>query len=674
MAEFPVTKPEFVVPSCVNLSTYIQGMSDYEVRCYYTQLVQQWATEWAQMQTEWSSQREAFESLKQYVNNKLQTFQDWFDNLDVQQEINNTLQSMYEDGTLADAIAQTNTVQSTITDWLNQNVTPTGSAVVVDKSLSVEGAAADAKSTGDTFKRSYQVYNDSVTNIDNLFKPGTYHLTKASLGEHFSELNIQESSESATFYSMLVLAPSTLTNYIPIDGVYDVTQVLVLNGKKQSVFIRNSIYRKFSKFIEVCNNGARRAFNANVYPNPATLDFYDVGIYTPAYSAVREYVDELGETNGWYSLINIAPVEVNLGTNTDFHNIYQMLVQCDNVGQTIWHRQRYISGTTEYKTKWTLLNSYKNPTYRSVFDNKLVDVNSLLSKVGTFRISTDSLLTNKAGIELSDDDIKSYYWTVISIGQVTDGSYTTFDTAQFLIGVSIKNDGTRYLYYRDSYTQKFNEWNLLYTNVNSPEPTPLHSPQKVLFMGDSFTHDYSNTDYGVISYTRYLELMGNYDCTNEAIDGASATSWYATYNNKITADYDTFFVAFGLNNDPNGTGVIDDGETSNTFAGSMQAIIKKIYEVNPAARIIIWCMDAWYQKDKSDMAKQIADKYGCEYHSMKADATIPVRIDGKFQGVIPTLDSTYVETKTLSLCQSKENHHPTSVAQYQLATYLKTVI
>lgn len=44
------------------------------------------------------------------------------------------------------------TVAPQVTAWLEDNVEPVGSAVVVDKSLLVEGAAADAKATGDWFR------------------------------------------------------------------------------------------------------------------------------------------------------------------------------------------------------------------------------------------------------------------------------------------------------------------------------------------------------------------------------------------------------------------------------------------------------------------------------------------------------------------------------------------
>lgn len=717
-ADFSPTVPDF--PSIgqyqpiygkFDLTTYIQGASDYEIMAFLVQCYNATLKGYSDVTQLSKDTVTAYNQLQTWVNT-------WFAELDVQKEINNKLQSMYEAGTLANAIAQSNTippavaqylnstegkqnlssvtaqkieamakdgslgtvinntgtVQSTTTNWLKQNVTPTGSAVTVDKSLSIQGSAADSKATGDAFKMCYQVRSETVLDIDTLFNPGTYNLTKDSLGDHYSELTLLDVSEGRTYYSMLVLAPSTLTNYNLNTNNYDVTQVLILNGDRQAVFIRNSNLRKFSKFMEVCSNGARRAFNANVYPNPDTLDFYDVGIYTPTVAALTEYVDEIGTIKGWYSLINIAPMLTGIRTNADFNHVYQILLDCDVYGETIWQRQLYISSGATKKTKWTLVSSHENPTYRSMFTDGEVDVTSLSNKVGTFRISADSLITNKAGIELSDDVIKNYYWTVVSIGQVTSGAYRKFDTSQFLIGVSYKNNGTRYLYYRDSYAGKFNVWSLLYTNVKPPEPTPIHSPQKVLFMGDSFTYDFTSTTYNVRSYTRYLEIMGDYACTNVSKSGASATSWYAEFSNNITSDYDTYFIAFGLNTDPNGLGTIDDGETAETFAGSMQTIIKKVYAVNPTARIIVWCMDAWYAKDRSDMAKQIADKYGCEYYSMKADAKIPLRIDGKYPGVIPTLDESYAKMKTLSLCISESNHHPNSVAQYQLATYLKTII
>lgn len=184
MAEFPVTKPEFIVPSCVNLSTYIQGMSDYEVRCYYSQLVQQWATEWAQMQTQWSSQQQAFEDFKTYVNNKLQTFQDWFDDLDVQTEINNKIDEMVSDGSFLAIIQATvnSQTQAAADSWLEENMTPGAGAPALDSSFTLANAAAQAKAVGDKVIQRYTMQS-SFTDAKTLIKPGIYPVNLSLLSD-----------------------------------------------------------------------------------------------------------------------------------------------------------------------------------------------------------------------------------------------------------------------------------------------------------------------------------------------------------------------------------------------------------------------------------------------------------------------------------------------------------
>jgi len=54
-------------------------------------------------------------------------------------------------------------VPQSVTDWLEDNVTPVGSAVTVDASLSIEGSAADAKAAGDL--KSALDANIDITNI-----------------------------------------------------------------------------------------------------------------------------------------------------------------------------------------------------------------------------------------------------------------------------------------------------------------------------------------------------------------------------------------------------------------------------------------------------------------------------------------------------------------------------
>ena len=88
------------------------------------------------------------------VDEKITYIDNFFSSLDVQQEINNKLDSMSADGSLAallkpfaDAYMQQD-APGIITAWLTANITePEG--VIIDKSLSIANAAADAKRVGE---------------------------------------------------------------------------------------------------------------------------------------------------------------------------------------------------------------------------------------------------------------------------------------------------------------------------------------------------------------------------------------------------------------------------------------------------------------------------------------------------------------------------------------------
>ena len=109
---------------------------------WLVQRVRDLTEEWKATHDEWENVEAEWESYK-----------DWFSNLDVQDEIDHKINQMVLDGSFQlivrpffdEAISD---IPSVVTDWLDANVDP-ATGYVIDDSLTIGGAAADAKVTGD---------------------------------------------------------------------------------------------------------------------------------------------------------------------------------------------------------------------------------------------------------------------------------------------------------------------------------------------------------------------------------------------------------------------------------------------------------------------------------------------------------------------------------------------
>lgn len=135
---------------------YDDSLSYYEVLCKVVNYLNNVIQNVDNLNDSVNSTNQSFETLKGYVNttkdtlintyNELQSYVNtYFDNLDVQEEINEKLDEMADSGELSNLLAPF--IPDLVTAWLNSHVTPT--SPVVDNTLSISGAAADAKVTGD---------------------------------------------------------------------------------------------------------------------------------------------------------------------------------------------------------------------------------------------------------------------------------------------------------------------------------------------------------------------------------------------------------------------------------------------------------------------------------------------------------------------------------------------
>lgn len=117
---------------------YDDSLSYYELLCKVVDYLNKTMSDVETLHGDVVNLHKAYEELQGYVN-------DYFSSLDVQEEINNKLNQMATDGTLLTIISPT--ISSETEKWLRNNITTT--SPVIDKSLTISGAGADAKIVGD---------------------------------------------------------------------------------------------------------------------------------------------------------------------------------------------------------------------------------------------------------------------------------------------------------------------------------------------------------------------------------------------------------------------------------------------------------------------------------------------------------------------------------------------
>ncbi len=92
-----------------------------------------------ELQEEWNETKTEWNSMKEFIEN-------YFENLDVSEEISNKINSMIASGQFLNIIEPD--IISTTQQWLNDHISITEGSTVIDESLTINGAAADAAVTG----------------------------------------------------------------------------------------------------------------------------------------------------------------------------------------------------------------------------------------------------------------------------------------------------------------------------------------------------------------------------------------------------------------------------------------------------------------------------------------------------------------------------------------------
>ena len=338
---------------------YDDSLSYYELLCKVVDYLNKTMEDVGVLEGDVTGLHEAYKQLQSYVN-------EYFSSLDVQEEINNKLDSMASSGELTTLIEPL--LPNLISNWLSENITPT--SPVIDKTLTISGAGADSKIVGDKFNASllsFDKYNGS-TPLSEL-KPGWYPVTantpKTNLpSDAVFGLLIVYPNVSGVYDSFFVyLDASIKTNYIKINANDWVTISNYIN--KETMFNSGLSYNGVAE-LSTLKDGWYPVVNITGSNLPVTTGFGFLLVYKNAFSSVNNFymfysistktnyikVDE----NDWATISNYINNETMFNSGLSYNGVAELSTLKDG-----WYPVVNITGSNlPVTTGFGFLLVYKN--------------------------------------------------------------------------------------------------------------------------------------------------------------------------------------------------------------------------------------------------------------------------------------------------------------------------
>lgn len=513
-------------------------------------IVKNLSEEWDATKTEWAT-------YKDFIDN-------YFANLDVSQEVLNALRVMALSGelnTIIDPVIATETA-----NWLTEHITITQGETVIDNSLTISGAAADAAAVGERFSDNDIKYNNRISEISeaygiNIFNP--YTCIK----------NI--------FLNATTGEPESNNNYIASDFI-------AVNGPitfKMFEYTGDARYRIY-KYDSNKNFIGRIVSNPTDYPNGFTIS---------ASGFVRVNIDNTATSNAniYKYMAVIGSVQI-----TEFTPYYTAL---DRISRNYIHQINAniaSSGVLNFK----------------IIDNAYVNSNGVVTAGGSYslycmEIPGGCTINKIAESEYSDGVFYGLYENEPEIGSESYfgrryGTSFVDEINNIRIAEAMKWIAIRF---KQPDIPKISIFNYEFSQMLVTEnhyKGMLSMFTRIGCVGDSFTAGtiFQNASDRVVargsSYPANLARLYGIEAINYGASGATTKDYLARPDgiSKILNDdpCQLYIIALGLNDKTQNVdvGTINDihedyTENPNTFIGNMGRIIAQIHNHAPNAKIVL---------------------------------------------------------------------------------------
>lgn len=404
---------------------YDDSLSYYELLCKVVDYLNKTMEDVDTLNEDTTNLYNAFELLQGYVN-------EYFDNLDIQTEINNKLDSMAESGALTELIAPF--IPDLVTEWLNDHITPT--TPLIDDTLSVSGAGADSKVVGINFNSIKNDLVDSESGNQTLYGYGnwvnggiywtdnTHTALKIDTNKLFQIGNIKD---------IVFDRPVTLN----IDSAYRIVMMEKVNGVYVDRGYKTGSYTvpantPFCIAITLIDSPAGTIADIPTYLNAVTFKTH--------YQREIEYLLDaplIPENSDLNTYLASGMYRINYGTinaPSDWNNNLPAFLQVIKTKDAIYtvqffidlsygHIQYYVrnySGSTPVWSNWFLVYSKPeldriNTILDATFVSTNTDLNTLLTS-GFYRVNT--------GCTNAPEYWNNYFPSYVEVLKTKDAIYT----------------------------------------------------------------------------------------------------------------------------------------------------------------------------------------------------------------------------------------------------------